>query len=109
MFIDDIVRELTQKVAFLEEAFEDIDPGDDEYDGLVEEVYEAENKLAEYLPDSEGNNYRKLVNMQSRLKALKKENDFYDQEAELDSMFPDRREKDFDEDAMSYSSVFGDD
>lgn len=33
----------------------------------------------------------------------------YDPEAELDIMFPDRHDDDFDEDSMSYDSVFGGD
>ena len=40
---------------------------------------------------------------------IKKENDFYDKETELDYMFPDRHDSDFDEDSMSYDSVFGGD
>ncbi|ROI10786.1 hypothetical protein EGI11_02525 [Chryseobacterium sp. H3056] len=40
---------------------------------------------------------------------MKREFDFYDQEGELDMMFPDRHDEDFDEDSMSYNSVFGDD
>lgn len=40
---------------------------------------------------------------------MKREFDFYDEEGELDMMFPDRHDEDFDEDSMSYDSVFGDD
>lgn len=38
---------------------------------------------------------------------MKREFDFYDEEGELDMMFPDRHDEDFDEDSMSYDSVFG--
>lgn len=54
---------------------------------------------------SEGQ-YSKLL---KELKSLKREFDFYDQEGELDMMFPNRHDEDFDEDSMSYDSVFGDD
>lgn len=43
------------------------------------------------------------------LKALKEEFNFYDEEGELDMMFPNRHDDDFDEDSMSASSFFGDD
>lgn len=43
------------------------------------------------------------------LKELKEEHEFYNPEDELDSMFPNRGGEDFDEDDMSYDSVFGDD
>ena len=33
----------------------------------------------------------------------------YDEDAILDMMFPDRHDEDFDEDNMSWDSVFGDD
>ena len=47
--------------------------------------------------------------LSKRIKQIKKENDFYDEDAELDRMFPDRHDPDFDEDSMSYDSVFGGD
>lgn len=51
----------------------------------------------------------KYENIAKRIKILKSENDFYDEEGELDNMFPNRYDDDFDEDSMSYDSVFGDD
>jgi hypothetical protein len=50
-----------------------------------------------------------LQAMEDTIKNLKGESDFYDEDAELDSMFPDRHDEDFDEDSMSYDSVFGSD
>lgn len=47
--------------------------------------------------------------MEDRIKNLKGENDFYDEDAEIDTMFPNRHDDDFDEDSMSYDSVFGSD
>ncbi|WP_313375263.1 hypothetical protein [Chishuiella sp.] len=50
-----------------------------------------------------------LKKLLKKIKSLKREFDFYDEEAELDMMFPDRHDEDFDEDSMGYDSVFGDD
>ena len=47
--------------------------------------------------------YRKVL---KDLKALKREFDFYDQEGELDMMFPNRHDEGFDEDSMN---IFGND
>ena len=51
----------------------------------------------------------KYENIAKKIKILKSENDFYDEDAELDRMFPNRYDDDFDEDSMSYDSVFGSD
>ena len=53
--------------------------------------------------------FSKYENIARRIKILKSENDFYDEDAELDRMFPNRYDEDFDEDSMSYDSVFGSD
>lgn len=50
-----------------------------------------------------------IKKLQKQIKSFKKEWDFYDPDAELDSMFPNRYDDDFDEDSMSFDSVFGDD
>ena len=50
-----------------------------------------------------------LQRLQKKVTQIKRDNDFYDQEAELDMMFPNRHDDDFDEDSMSYDSVFGGD
>jgi hypothetical protein len=50
-----------------------------------------------------------LKKLQKKLSIIKSENDFYDEETELDMMFPDRHDDDFDEDSRSYDSTFGDD
>jgi len=41
--------------------------------------------------------------------AMEQANADYDEDAELDMMFPNRHDENFDEDSMSYDSVFGDD
>ena len=43
------------------------------------------------------------------LNKIKRENDFFDKDSMLDKMFSNRHDDDFDEDSMSYDSVFGDD
>ncbi|MCB9426629.1 MAG: hypothetical protein H6584_06330 [Flavobacteriales bacterium] len=43
------------------------------------------------------------------IQRIKREHDFFDSEAELDMMFPERHDDDFDEDSMSYDSLFGGD
>lgn len=40
---------------------------------------------------------------------LKRDNNCFDAEGELDMMFPDRNDEDFDEDSTSFDSAFGDD
>ena len=52
--------------------------------------------------------FYELDGLGKQIKDFKKEFDFYDAEAELDTMFPDRHDDDFDEDQMSWDSVFGD-
>ena len=47
-----------------------------------------------------------LSKITGRLNKLKGELEIYDPEDELDSMFPDRHDEDFDEDAISGSSFF---
>ena len=50
-----------------------------------------------------------MARFDRKVERQKKEFDFYDEEATLDMMFPNRHDDDFDEDDMSYDSVFGDD
>ncbi len=51
----------------------------------------------------------KLRGLLKLIKQIKVDYDFYDEEGELDMMFPNRHDEDFDEDSMSYESVFGKD
>lgn len=69
---------------------------------LEETVQEA----IEYTNGAENEQIQKLLH---KIRAAKKEFDFYDTDAELDNMFPDRNDDDFDEDSLSYDSVVGDD
>lgn len=85
-----------------------------------EDVYELERNIDDEIESLEsftGEHPRKeeqvelkgLKQLKIELNQFKKENDFYDEEAELDRMFPNRHDDDFDDDSMSYDSVFGDD
>ena len=51
----------------------------------------------------------RVEKLEKKINKIKKDFDFYDSEAELDMMFPNRYDEGFDEDSMSYDSVFGDD
>jgi len=78
----------------------------------IEEMYyeikEALDYELEMLPPEENimSQYGKLV---KRVERIQNEMDFYDEDAELDRMFPNRHDDDFDEDSMSPESVFGKD
>jgi len=84
------------KARFLEikEAFEN---GEDE----PELIYELEDELQEtfYTP-LRGAAAEQLKQLKKEINQLKIDYDFYDPEAELDSMFPNRHDDDFDEDSM---------
>lgn len=80
---------------------------DNENYEVREDVLDLEMKLNEeiqlrYEP-KDAAPYEKVLR---DLKALKQEFDFYDEEGELDMMFPNRHDDDFDEDSMN---MFGND
>jgi|SRR5574344_16725 hypothetical protein len=111
MFREEI-QKLTQRIEYIENRFDEFDikeVGGEEYEGLEAEVYEIEKEIADYLGGAEGIQYEQLRKLQKTVSRIKSENDFYDKEAELDRMFPNRYDDDFDEDSMSYDSVFGGD
>lgn len=73
-------------------------------------IYDFEDELNEAFRFHETDKkVSELKKLRSELKDFKDEHGFYDEESELDNMFPDRHEEGFDEDSMSYDSVFGDD
>ncbi len=64
------------------------------------------------VPDEKLPNGQLLASLEKligKITELKEEHVFYDQEAEYDRMFPDRHDDDFDDDDMSFRSLFGDD
>lgn len=80
---------------------------------VEEKVYALEEQLNELMHEYDHMTYEKefkqLRLLKQKLKQIKTDFDFYDEQAELDMMFPNRHDDDFDEDSMSYDSVFGDD
>ena len=91
----------------LEKYREELENDNFEIEHDVLELQEKiEREIDGYEDERSNGQYSKLL---LELKSLKKEFDFYDQEGELDMMFPNRHDEDFDDDSMSYDSVFGDD
>lgn len=76
---------------------------------VEQDVIDLEQEVKEALEYTSGKEYQKLSVLSIKINRMKKEFDFYDKEAELDIMFPDRHDEDFDEESMSYNSVFGED
>jgi hypothetical protein len=106
------IKKLTERVESIENKYEDSDLEDldtDENESLESEVYEIESEINNYIDIVEGIQLSQLEKLKKRLIQIKQENDFYDAEGELDMMFPNRHDDDFDEDSMSYESVFGKD
>jgi poly-gamma-glutamate capsule biosynthesis protein CapA/YwtB (metallophosphatase superfamily) len=96
------------------------------YEEISNENYEAEDKVADleekidqmiedysYQDDyhfkGEPKELDALKKLKNDVKKMKREFNFYDEQAELDRMFPNRHDEDFDEDDMGFRSVFGDD
>lgn len=95
------------------------------YEELSNDNYEAEEQVADleekidlltdeyaYQDDYDFQGERKesdaLKKLKNDIQKMKREFDFYDEEAELDMMFPNRHNDDFDEDDLGFRSVFGD-
>jgi len=97
------IKEFKEKFAEIEEEVDDAD-----FNELEEKVYKLEEEISEAMGDIPGEE-NALRNLLKKIARFKKENDFYDADAELDRMFPNRNDDDFDEDSMSYESVFGKD
>ena len=95
---------LKAKIDLIEEEIDNMDPTDIESD-----IYELEDELTDNMQSCYPEEIHLFERLQKRINRIKKENDFYDAEAELDMMFPNRYDEDFDEDSMSYDSVFGGD
>lgn len=71
---------------------------------IVDLESEIQDEITNCFDEKQENKYDKLL---QKIKSIKREYDFYDAERELDMMFPNRHDDDFDEDSMSYDSVFG--
>jgi len=95
--------------------YEELD--NNNYD-VEQEVYELEDEikllLDEYsfqdepMFEDQETELTKLRELNNLVKEMKQEFDFYDEESELDMMFPNRHDDDdFDEDETSWRNVFG--
>ena len=86
---------------------EELENGNDD---VEQDVVDLEMKIEEEIQEmAEYEDTKPFDKLLKELKSLKREFDFYDEDAELDRMFPDRHDEDFDEDSMSYNSFFGGD
>lgn len=98
------IEKFKEKFAEIEE---EVDAPD--FNELEEKVYKLEEEINEVMGSGIPSENNTLQTLLKRIARFKKENDFYDADAELDRMFPNRYDDDFDEDSMSYDSVFGKD
>ena len=81
----------------LERLYAELENGN--YDA-EEKVLELEEKVKLRLDYAHSTEEKRIKTLLQKIVAMKKEFDFYDQEGELDMMFPDRHDDDFDEDNM---------
>lgn len=98
------LEDLEIRLNEIEEQLEEIDVND-----LEEKVYQLEDEINLQKQSCSEDEFEVFEKLSKRIDQIKKENDFYDEESVLDYMFPDRHDSDFDEDSMSYDSVFGED
>lgn len=101
----------------MNEDFQNLKISIDNLEQLVDSTdYDAEEAEMEYykveslLEELNKNNWEELdlSGLENRLKTIKESLDLYDSEGELDMMFPNRQDEDFDEDDMSGESFFKD-
>lgn len=97
----ELIKDYTER---LEQYVEQLENGNYDVETDVLELEQEIQQMASEEPETQG--FRALL---KSIQKIKKEYDFYDEEATLDMMFPDRHYDDFDEDSMSWDSVFGDD
>ena len=100
------IKALIARLEEIENEFDEADYDSEDFDNLEDEVLEIEEELGSFSYDD---NYALMSKAEKIIAKIKRDNDFYDSEENLDMMFPDRDDEDFDEDSMSYDSVFGDD
>lgn len=76
---------------------------------VEQDVLDLEQEAIDALDYTVDKEHQKISQLLLKIKSMKEEFVFYNEESELDMMFPDRHDDDFDEDSMSYESVFGHD
>jgi hypothetical protein len=98
-----------KKIEVLKERFEKLNQDlEDKNDEAEQGVIDLELEINDALENPFEKNINELKALKKKIISLKKEHNFYDEETELDRMFPERHEEGFDEDSMSFDSVFGD-
>jgi len=95
------------KARFDEVSKEEVDIND--MNEFEEKVLKLEEDIAYEIGGGSPHEESQMQALLKKIKNLKEEHDFYDAEAELDNMFPNRHDDDFDEESTSYDSVFGKD
>lgn len=75
---------------------------------VEQEVIDLEEEVNDALHYTFGTENEKLRELAMKIKNMKQEFDFYDEEAELNMMFPNRHDDDFDEDNMKNEGAFED-
>jgi hypothetical protein len=104
----DDLEEMQNEVIRIETEFEDLHDFelqmylDKEFDEKLEKLAVGDDNYSTFYADF-------VEDIRAEIKLKKDDLEFFDPEAELDRMFPDRHDPDFDEDSISYDSVFGDD
>lgn len=95
------VKEIKMLIARLEEIEKEFSGADfDDLEDLEEEVLEIEDELADFSYDD---NYALLNKAEKIIERIKKDNEFYSPEEDLDMMFDDDYDDDeFDDDSTSY-------
>ncbi len=76
---------------------------------VEQDVLDLEQEVNDALEYTSGKENQKLRELSKNINIMKEEYDFYDEETELDRMFPNRDDEDFDGDEISFDSVLGDD
>ncbi len=89
------------------EEIEEIDIDEVDINLFEEKVYKLEEEVQNEIYFSFSQEKAELIQLLHKIARFKKENDFYNAEDELDRMFPNRGDDDFDEDSTSFESVFG--
>ena len=78
-----------------------------ESDEFEEQVLKLEEDVMEIKEMFQGDEDEACNRILKKINKIKQDYDFYDAEGDLDMMFPDRHDEDFDSDSMSYDSAFG--
>ncbi len=76
---------------------------------VEQDVFDLEEKVKESIEFAHGNELLNMKMLLKNIKSFKIEFDLYDEEGELDMMFPDRHDENFDNDSMNPDSVFEED